>query len=115
MVNAENAVEQSRAIKFKEKVVNTSRLIEQTNLAENYPNFDLEILLSPQSNSVVGFVTRYSDRNALMRKLPNLRSEEILVSDFLESLEMPAPENWRATMRLALVSAKNWKQNLNAN
>ena len=37
-----------------------------------------------------------------MNKLRSLRSDETTVSDFLESLEMPAPENWGATMRLAL-------------
>lgn len=104
--DAENEVERTRAISVAAKVVDAAHLIDQINVKENsfqsLPEFGLEILRSPKALSVVGLIPGNTARDAFMNKLRSLRSDETTVSDFLESLEMPAPENWGATMRLAL-------------
>ena len=104
--DAENEVERFCAISVAAEVVDAARLMDQINVKENsfqsLPEFGLEILRSPKALSVVGLVPRITAGDAFINKLRTLRSDETTVSDFLESLEMPAPENWGATMRLAL-------------
>lgn len=108
--DSQNEVDRFRAVSVAGTVVDATRLIDQINVTENsfqsLPGFGLEILRSPDAISVVGLVPGTVARDALMTKLRSLSGDKIKVSDLLESIEMPAAENWSATIRLALVAVQ---------
>ena len=87
-------------------VVDAARVIDQMTVIETRdiapPEFRLELLRTATGISVFGVLPRRFGTEDLIAELHDIAGEDQRVSDLLDLVEYPAPENWAASVRYAL-------------
>lgn len=99
------------AIRFKARsvagtVVDAARVIDQMTVIETRdiapPEFRLEILRTQSGVSVFGVLPRRFGTEGLIAELKKIVGKDQRVTELLDVVEYPAPENWAASVRFAL-------------
>jgi len=91
-------------IKSLGKLVEASRLRDEITLLEEEnlipPKFSLEALRNDDRISLIGLIPKNSGRKNILSTVNNI-SSEIKITDMLEEVDYPIPENWKKSLNLS--------------
>jgi len=94
-------------IKSLGKIVEASRLRDEITLLEEEnlipPKFSLEALRNDDRISLIGLIPKNSGRKNILSTVNNI-SSEIKITDMLEEVDYPIPENWKKSLNFGLES-----------
>ena len=94
-------------IKSLGKLVEASRLRDEITLLEEEnlipPKFSLEALRNDDRISLIGLIPKNSGRKNILSTVNNI-SSEIKITDMLEEVDYPIPENWKKSLNFGLES-----------
>ncbi len=102
---APNEAERFKAVSTAGSIVDATRVIDQTEVADREafapPRFSIEILRNDSGISLIGLIPE-SEASVDMREDVARLASGSTVSDLLESAAYPAPQGWAAAMELGM-------------
>lgn len=106
---APSEAERFRAVTLAGTIVDSSRLIDNTDAesasAITPPSFSLQLLRNDEGISLIGLVPRETDRAALLQSLTDLANGGT-VTDMLESADYPVPAGWTTALDFGMATLK---------